>query len=90
MVDELRQGAALYPELRRATVAKSAQDSGLHTLIAEATPELREINRPTIYEAGSSRCSALLTGSASHSETVVTYRKQTAAHYLTGLSLIHI
>ena len=89
MVDELRQGAALYPELRRATVAKSAQDSGLHTLIAEATPELREINRPTIYEAGSSRCSTLLTGSGPHSETAVTYRKRTAALFLNGSRIAH-
>ena len=83
MVDGLRQGA-LYPELRRATVPKSSQDSGFPTLVARAALEVRIINRPTIYEAGSSRCSALLTGSASHSETVVTYRKQTAAHFLTG------
>jgi hypothetical protein len=84
MVDGLRQGAAFYPELRRATVPKSSQDSGFPTLVARAALEVRIINRPTIYEAGSSRCSALLTGSASHSETVVTYRKQTAAHFLTG------
>jgi hypothetical protein len=89
MVDGLSQGTAFYPELRRATVAKSAQDSGLHTLIAEATPELREINRPTIYEAGSSRCSTLLTGSGPHSETAVTYRKQTAALFLTGSRIAH-
>jgi hypothetical protein len=80
----LRQGAAFHPELRRATVPKSSQDSGFPTLVARAALEVRIINRPTIYEAGSSRCSALLTGSASHSETVVTYRKQTAAHFLTG------
>jgi hypothetical protein len=89
MVDGLSQGTAFYPELRRATVAKSAQDSGLHTLIAEATPELREINRPTIYEAGSSRCSTLLTGSGPHSETAVTYRKRTAALFLTGSRIAH-
>jgi len=79
----LRQGA-LYPELRRATVPRSAQDSGLHNLVAKAIPEVRAINRPTIYEAGSSRCSTLLTGSDPHSKTTVTYRKQTSAHFLTG------
>ena len=83
MVDWLRQGTAFCPELRRATVTKNAQDSQFHALVAEATPEVRVINRPTIYE-GPSHCSTLLTGSASHSETVVTYRKQTSAHFLTG------
>jgi hypothetical protein len=83
MDDGLRQRTAFYPELRGAAVPKGAQDSGLHTLVVEATPEVREMNRPTIYE-GSSHCSTVLTGSASHSETAVTYRKQTAAHFLTG------
>jgi hypothetical protein len=79
----LRQGAAFYARLRRATVPKSAQDSGV------LTPEVRAVNRPTIYEAGSSRCSTLLTGSGPHSETAVTYRKQTTAHFLTGSRIAH-
>jgi hypothetical protein len=89
MVDGLRQGAAFYPELRRATVPRSAPDSGLHTLVADATPEVRLINRPSIYEAGSSHCSTLLTGSAPHSETAVTCRKKTTAHVLTGSRIAH-
>ena len=89
MVDGLRQGAALYPELRRAVAPRSAQDSGLPTLVAEATPEVRVINRPTIYEAGSSHCSTLLTGSGPHSKTAVTSRKQTTAHVLTGSRIAH-
>jgi len=84
MVDGLRQGAAFYPELRRATVPKSSQDSGFPTLVARAALEVRIINRPTIYEAGSSRCSTLLTGSGPQTEMAVTYRKQTAVHFLTG------
>ena len=84
MDDGLRQGTAIYPELRMATVPKSAQDSGLPTLVAEATPEVRVSNRPSIYKAGSSRCSTLLPGSAPHSKTAVTYRKQMPAHFLPG------
>jgi hypothetical protein len=77
----LLQGTAL-------AVPKSAQDSEFPALIAEATPELREINRPTIYE-GPSHCSTLLTGSGPHSKTAVTCRKQTTAHVLTGSRIAH-
>jgi hypothetical protein len=89
MVDGLRQGAAFYPELRSAVAPRSTQDSGLPTLVAKATPEVRVINRPSIYEAGSSRCSALLTGSGPHSKTAVTCRKKTTAHFLTGSRIAH-
>jgi hypothetical protein len=89
MVDWLRQGTAFCPELRRATVTKNAQDSQFHALVAEATPEVRVINRPTIYWAGSSRCSTLLAGSGPQTEMPVTYRKQTTAHFLTGSRIAH-
>jgi len=89
MVDWLRQGTAFCPELRRATVTKNAQDSQFHALVAEATPEVRVINRPTIYWAGSSRCSTLLAGSGPQTEMPVTYRKQTTAHFLPGSRIAH-
>jgi hypothetical protein len=49
----LRQGTVFYPELRRAAVPNSSQDSGVHTLVAEATPEVREISLSTAYEPSS-------------------------------------
>jgi hypothetical protein len=50
-----RQGTAFYPEPgRRAAVPDSTQNSRVHTLVAEATPEvLREISLPTTYEPSS-------------------------------------
>jgi hypothetical protein len=68
----LRQGTAFYAELRSAAVPTASQSSGVHTLVAEATPEVRCHARTSITSALSNRELQLL-------EPRLTHRKQTIA-----------
>jgi hypothetical protein len=66
----LRQVTAFHAELRSAAVSNASQSSGVHTLVAEATPEVRCHARTSITSALSNRELQLL-------EPRLIHRKQT-------------
>jgi hypothetical protein len=68
----LRQGTAFHAELRSAAAPNASQSSGVHTLVAEATPEVRCRTRSSIADALSNRELQLL-------ESRLIHRKQTIA-----------
>jgi hypothetical protein len=68
----LRQGTAFHAELRSAAAPNASQSSGVHTLVAEATPEVRCHARTSIANALSNRELQLL-------ESRLIHRKQTIA-----------
>jgi hypothetical protein len=68
----LRQGTAFHAELRSAAAPNASQSSGVHTLVAEATPEVRCHARTSIANALSNRELQLL-------EPRLIHRKQTIA-----------
>jgi hypothetical protein len=68
----LRQGTAFHAELRSAAMPNASQSSGVHTLVAEATPEVRCHALTSITSALSNRELQLL-------EPRLIHRKQTTA-----------